>query len=90
MNRTLMNREARQKIAEISDEKNLIRCELCGGTFGLAPAHKYSRVHYRTAAELADYNSWLCLCQPCHSRMDDRSQTTSEEKDEIFNRLRPQ
>jgi len=69
-------------------------CELnfkgCMGTFGVAPAHKYPREWYRSKPELlSDYHQWIIGCQYCHQILDDRSKTTEEEKDEIFNQLRP-
>lgn len=82
------NRESRKKIAEIAEEKGLDCCELCGGTFGMAPAHRRRRDEYQSAEELAEFTEWLALDQRCHQRMDDRSQTTEEEKEQIFIRLR--
>ncbi len=87
--RTEMNKVARRMISIIAEEYGLDRCEICSGTFGCAPAHRFSRVHYRTAEELSAYNSWICLCQWCHEKMDDRSKTTENEKENIFKRLRP-
>lgn len=89
MNRTEMNKEARKKIAEIAKDYDLDRCELCGSTFGIAPAHRYSRMYYSSAKELSDFNEWIVLCQPHHQKMDDRSLTTEEEKEAIFFKLRP-
>jgi hypothetical protein len=89
MNRTLMNRKARAVIAEIAEDRGLDRCELCGSTFGLAPAHRHPRRFYQGAEGLADPNEWLALCVECHTRMDDRSLTSEEDKEEIFNQLRP-
>lgn len=88
MNRKEMNREARRMIAKIAEERGLDKCELCGDTFGCAPAHKEKRIAYGTAAELADYNNWICLCQKCHTVLDDRSLTTKKELDAIFSSLR--
>ena len=88
VNRTEMNKKARRMIAEVAEEHGLDRCELCGSTFGVAPAHRFPRIHYRTAEELSDYNSWICLCIKCHTRLDDRSQTTEEEKENIFKRFK--
>jgi hypothetical protein len=88
MNRTQMNKEARRKISELCENLRLERCELCGGTFGVAPAHKHLRTHYTTSEELADYREWICACVVCHEKMDNRSKTTREEVDAIFARLR--
>jgi hypothetical protein len=88
------NREARQRIAEIAEEKCLDYCEvgfkdICMGTMGLAPAHRRPRSYYLGDADkLSDYNEWLSCCMACHTRLDSRSQTTQEESDRIFNELR--
>lgn len=78
------NRESRKKIAEIAEAKGLDRCEECGSTFGMAPAHRRRRDEYQSAEELARFTEWLALCINCHQCMDDRSQTTEEEKERIF------
>lgn len=88
MNRTAMNKKARQMIADICEEKSLNSCELCGDTFGLAPAHRNPRRFYNNETELSDYNQFLALCIECHTRMDDRSITTEFQKEDIFNLLR--
>lgn len=88
MNRAEMNRKARKMIADIAEEKGLYRCELCGSTFGVAPAHKERRIYYKTAEALADYKQWICLCVICHTKLDDRSQTTKAESDATFDTLR--
>ena len=82
--RTEWNRESRQKIAEIAEAKGIDRCEECGGTFGLAPAHRKRRDEYQSAEELAEFTQWLALCIIDHQRLDDRSQTTEEEKEQMF------
>ncbi len=64
-------------------------CELCGGTFACAAAHKHPREWYRSCPELLhDMNQILFLCQKCHDRLDDRSKTSKTESDEIFEKLR--
>lgn len=73
------------RFAEIGIE----RCELCGGTFGLAVAHKEKREYYRSCPELLyDEKQTALLCVECHSRVDDRSKTSKQESDEIFDTLR--
>jgi predicted restriction endonuclease len=84
------NKIAREEIARICEEFLLERCELCGGTYGIAPAHKERRDYYRGDwRALSDYKNWICLCVICHERMDNRAKTTVEQKNEIFKRLRP-
>ena len=89
MNRTAMNKEARDMIADICEAKNLATCEIklpgCMGTFGLAPAHRYKRVYYRSAEELADFNAWVVACTNCHNTIEDSRELTEA----TFNRLRP-
>lgn len=80
-----MNKEARQMIAVEAERRGLTRCELCGGTFGLAPAHRHKRIHYQTAAELADPQEWIALCQECHQKIEDSRALTEE----TFKHLRP-
>lgn len=88
MNRTIMNREARIKIAQIAEKNGLDRCELmfpgCMKMFGLAPAHRFPRRHYKSVEELADTTQWLVACQFCHEILDNRSKTTEKEKEKIF------
>ena len=65
------------------------RCELCGGTFGLAVAHKERREFYRACPELLyDLKQTALLCVNCHDKLDDRSQTTKAESDKTFDTLR--
>ena len=87
--RTEWNKESRKRIAEICEEKQIEYCEVCGGTFGLAPAHKEKRECYQSAEELAAFKNWICLCIKCHTRLDDRSLTTKKESDALFDKLRP-
>jgi hypothetical protein len=86
-----INHMARQKIAEIAEERGIDHCELnfdgCQEYYTLAPAHKNRREWYRGNVDLlSDYNQWICACQPCHERID----SDENLKDEIFNKLRPQ
>ena len=83
------NIKARKIIAEICEARGIERCEICSGTFGLAPAHRHPREWYRKNPDgLSDYDQWLALCVECHERMDNRSKTTERQKEDIFNRLR--
>ena len=79
-----MNRKSRKMIADYCQKINLNYCENCGGTFGLAPAHKENRIYYKTAEELANPNNWIALCQKCHSSIEGNRKSTEE----LFTRLR--
>lgn len=89
-----MNRQARAIIARDAENGIITSCELrfpnCMGTFGIAPAHKRPRIFYRTVEELAYFQNYVWACQACHQRLDDRSQTSREENDELFAQLRPE
>ena len=84
------NKEARDIIAQISEERNLTYCEIrlpgkCLGTYGLAPAHRHKRVWYNGSVEkLSDPKQWVAGCQGCHDTIED-SRTLTEE---VFMRLR--
>jgi len=85
------NYAARQRIAEIAEEKNLTTCEIrlpgCKGNFGLAPAHKNKRDYYNGDVEkLSDPNEWVAGCQWCHELIEKDKKLTAE----VFDRLRPQ
>jgi hypothetical protein len=82
------NKKSRKVIAQICEEKQIERCEVCGSTFGVAPAHKEKRDYYQSAEELADFQNWICLCVICHEKLDNRSKTTKKESDALFNKLR--
>lgn len=83
------NRKARQEISKICEKLLLDRCELCGSTFGVAPAHKERRDYYRgDSVTLSEYKNWIILCVICHEKMDNRNKTTEEEKNIIFKKLR--
>ena len=89
MNRTQMNKIARRMIADTARDNDITSCEIglpdCMQTFGIAPAHKRKRIHYRTAEELADLNEWVAACQSCHDKIEvDRKLT-----EDIFKVLRP-
>ena len=88
-NRTAMNKEARQMIADKCEELGITECEIklpgCTRTFGIAPAHKQKRIFYRTAEELADENEWVAACQHCHSTIEDSRELTGQ----VFKKLRP-
>jgi len=85
---------ARKRIAAICEERNLNYCELgfedCTRTWPLAPCHKHPRGWYMGSVErLSDFNEFIVGCQNCHAKLDSRSQTSQEESDAIFDKLRP-
>jgi len=80
-----INIKARKKIAEIARDKDIRYCENCGGTFGLAPAHRHNRVWYRNRFELLwDYQQWVGLCQRCHGEIEGNREKTAA----MFKKLR--
>ena len=84
------NREARQIIAEISEEKELNFCEIrlegCTGNWPLAPAHLNKRGWYQGDVKLlSDFNQWICACVVCHDTIEHNRELTLE----TFKRLRP-
>jgi len=86
-----VNIEARKRIAEISEEKNLVWCELAFGgcfvSFALAPAHRHKRAWYKGDVELlSDYKQWVCACQFCHDKIEFDVDLTEE----MFLKLRGQ
>lgn len=83
------NIEARKRIAEICEDKNITTCEIrlngCMGTFGIAPAHRHRRGWYQgDQNKLADYNEWVAACQYCHLNID----ADEDLLEETFARLR--
>lgn len=84
------NREARQLIAQIAEEKGLNYCELkldgiCQN-WPLAPAHRHKRAWYQgDVALLSDYNQWLAACQACHNFIEHKAIFTEK----LFIQLRP-
>lgn len=84
------NIEARKRIAEIAEEKNLNYCELgftgCTHTLFLAPAHRHKRAWYKGDVDLlADYNQWICACTNCHNVIEHNRDLTEG----VFEKLRP-
>lgn len=84
-----VNIEARNKIAEIAEEKGLNHCEIklegCLGGMFLAPAHKHKRAWYKGNVELlADFNEWVSACVVCHNLIEHNQELT----DKIFKRCR--
>ncbi len=85
MNRTAMNQKARKMIAKYCEKIDLNRCEVCGSSFAIFPAHKENRRFYHSAEELADPKQWVALCLKCHIAIE----SNKEETDKLFARLRP-
>lgn len=89
MRNTEANRLARNKIAEIAEEKGIESCEIklpgCMVTFGLAPCHRHKRAWYSGDVELlSDYNQWVGGCTWCHNIIEDDKELTEK----TFKRLR--
>ena len=90
MNRTEANKEARRRIAEIAEEKNITTCEIqlpgCMRTFGIAPAHRHKRDWYKGDVLLLSlFSQWVAACQPCHDKIEQSRELTEK----VFLKLRP-
>ncbi len=83
------NREARQRIATIAEEKGLNYCEIAFlecENWPLAPAHRHKRSWYQGDVELlSDFDQWVAACQSCHNAIEH----SAEKTERVFNRLRP-
>ncbi len=85
------NIEARQRIAEIAEERGMLYCELqfpflCTVNWPVAPAHRHKRAWYKGNVELlSDINQWVVACQNCHNKIENDSALTEV----VFNNLRP-
>jgi hypothetical protein len=87
--KTQINVSANVKLKKLFTEKGITKCELTGSKFALTYAHRHPRVWYYSQPELLyAFEQVLLLNQDAHQKMDDRSQTTEAEKEEIFIRLR--
>jgi len=88
------NLEANKHLKWIFNDYGITRCELklspeCTKNDYLAFCHKEKREWYRAFPKLLyDFKHVLLGCQNCHSILDDRSKTTKEESDAIFNEKR--
>ena len=74
-------------------EKGIDYCELnfdgCLKNYLLQNAHRHSRYVYRNEQEkLYDFKQVIRACQVCHNILDDTSNTSWEESEECFYKLR--
>jgi hypothetical protein len=76
--------EIRKRLKIEFESRGIIRCELCGSTFGLSFAHKEKRSFYYGTDKLGDFNSVLLLCIPCHQKLEQSRELTIK----IFKKLR--
>lgn len=88
------NLEANKKIDEYFIDNEIYSCEIgfkgCTGNYNLTRCHKERRENYRhDLTLLSDPKEVIIGCQHCHNILDDRSQTSKEESDNIFKRQRP-
>lgn len=87
--RTQVNKEANKKLLQLQIDKDIRHCELCS-TMAISNAHRHPRVWYRKQDNLLwSYDQVIFICIRCHQKLDDRSKTTEQQKESIFNRLRP-
>ena len=79
------NISANRKIAKMFQERGIVRCEICGSTFGLSFHHKHHRYHYYGCPQmLSDFGQVILLCAKHHNQY----QPDSTETLELFKRLR--
>lgn len=87
------NKNSRDIIAKICEEKGLNYCEIrfnkdvvCLGNWPLAPAHLHKRAWYKGNVELlADFSQWVVACQVCHDQIEHDAELTEK----VFKKLRP-
>jgi hypothetical protein len=83
MNRSSLNRKARQKIAQYCQDNGISRCELkLAGCMGEAhaPAHRHKRRWYydKPPELLWDRSEWRASCQACHSQQEFSQEITDQ------------
>jgi hypothetical protein len=84
-----INIEANKRLKWIYTDYGITTCELrfpgCQGNYMLSFAHKEKRENYRKRPEdLSNFKETLLACIHCHGILDDRSKTTEEKKNQIF------
>jgi hypothetical protein len=76
--------ESKKKLKKLFWDSRIVKCEICGGTFGLSFHHLHKRVwYYEKAREklLGDFNQVLLVCAKCHQELEyDRERTKLEFK----------
>jgi hypothetical protein len=83
------NLDANKVLKTIFLEKGITWCEICSSTSMLSFAHKHPREYYRSDPDgLSRFDEVLLLCIPHHQELDDRSLTSQEESDALFDKLR--
>ena len=88
-----INIEANRILKEKFEKSGIRKCEIgfegCLKNWLLQFCHKENRVWYRRRPELLSDMSHVILgCASCHAILDDRSKTTKEKSDAIFNKIR--
>ena len=85
MNKAYINKKSNKLLKEIYIDKEIMRCEMCGTTFGLSWHHRHKRDFYIRSIELlSTFNQTLLLCIPCHQKVENKKKLSEE----IFNKLR--
>lgn len=74
-----ININSNRKLKKLFEEKNIVRCEVCGSTYMLSFAHRHKRVWYRSCPDLlSSFNQVLLLCIPCHEKIEYDTEATKE------------
>ena len=79
------HRRWNKKLIEFFIENDIVHCEKCGGTFGIAPAHSKKRRFILTEE---DYMEAALLCQPCHHDVEYGNKNESGTHERMFNIIR--
>jgi len=79
-----LNIIANKRLKKEYERRQITRCEICGGNFGLSFHHRKKRLYYYTHEGLGEFSETLLLCQSCHDKLESNRKLTEE----TFNKLR--
>lgn len=85
-----LNRQVNDILRQTYEDAGVMRCEICGGVFGLSWHHRRKRRHYKNLDELTAWNQTLLLCAEHHHlcEVGTKTQTAQEYSDLLFSKLR--
>lgn len=84
-----VNTKTNRKLLQLQIEHDITHCEQCSAQ-AVSNAHRHNRDWYKGKESelLWDYTQVVFLCMLHHQLLDDRSQTSEEEKEAVFITLR--